>query len=151
MRHSRAIYLPTFLLAPLATALMSTRAWANGAVSSAGSGAAAVGIEGHVLFGGALAGTIVFIAVLRKMAARRRSLHVRGNELLRDARRTLRLSRRQLRQLTLAARQARVSSPLTLLLCPSLLRQARGRMGHADGRELDALLRRMSPSRHGGQ
>jgi hypothetical protein len=74
---------------------------------------------------GAVGLVVLVIAInqYRQRPVRRRRLN-RPSRLLRQVRRTLHLGGAEVKQLKLLAQEQQLSSPLTLLLCPSVLAKA---------------------------
>ena len=89
---------------------------------------------------GCVAVGIVVARARRWWAARAES----GPAVTRDVCRRLRLTRQQQRQLRAMARRMEVRHPVTLLLCPSLLRAARKDLPTTQRREVDLILLRLA-------
>ena len=97
----------------------------------------------------ALAGVMMLLAVLtqrRKRQAVPRAMNHHG-KLLKEMARALHLRSSELRQLKMLAEEQSLSSPLTLLLCPSVLAQAvkQKRKGRLDRRAMMQIMRRIAP------
>ena len=94
---------------------------------------------------GGLALLLVVLSQVRKREVAPKALNHHG-KLLREVARNLDLRKSELRQLKLLADERGISSPLTLLLCPSLLSQAAAetRDGRVDSRAVSAVLHQLT-------
>ena len=94
---------------------------------------------------GGLALLLVVLSQVRKREVAPKALNHHG-KLLREVARNLDLRKSELRQLKLLAEERGISSPLTLLLCPSLLSQAAAetRDGRVDSRAVSAVMRQLT-------
>ena len=104
------------------------------------------GIDSHWLLSAVILLTVCVIVgacagPVRRWGQRR---DLDSGALERDLFRWLRLKRRHQSALRQVARQAQVEHVATLLLCPSLLRQARQEVGPRVGRQLDEILWRLT-------
>lgn len=92
---------------------------------------------------GALAIVLLVLSQRRKREVAPRPLHHQG-KLLREMARSINLKPAELKQLKVLADQQGLDSPLTLLLCPSLLAKAlREREGKVDRDTLSAMVKRL--------
>lgn len=86
---------------------------------------------------------VVVVHQYRQRPARRKNLN-RPNRLLRHVRRSLHLGSAEIKQLKLLAQEQELSSPLTLLLCPSVLAKSlRSRNPRIDRLVLQQLVQRL--------
>ena len=90
------------------------------------------------------ASAVVVGLVVAKLRKWRLARAESGAGIARDLRRHLRLTRRQVRCLRLAADELDLPSPTSLLLCPSMLRVVRPRLPIEYASEADAILRRLA-------
>lgn len=102
---------------------------------------------GKVLAGFMLAlgviGLVVLLGMRRNRAGVPRVLNHHG-KLLKEVSRSVNLRPAELRQLRLLSEQAQVSSPLTLLLCPSILvRTMRQKPNRVDAKVVSQLAKRL--------
>ena len=103
-------------------------------------------LDGRLLAGGVILVTLAVAAGLGAVKLRRWRADRRASAggVARDLSRHMRLSRAQRRCLRAAAAEVHVRHPATLLLCPSLLRQAKGRLGPEFGTDAEMILRRLA-------
>jgi hypothetical protein len=88
-------------------------------------------------------GLVVLLGMRRKRAGEPRVVNHHG-KLLKELSRSVNLKPAELRQLRLLSDHAQVSSPLTLLLCPSILaRVMRQKPAKVDARVVAQLARRL--------